>query len=99
MNLHKTYPSLLTADLAAGEAWYTKLLGRGPDHRPMATLLHWELSDEGGAVSTDHCNNTENTSAGFCHPKVCRGRLLSWRATAARSARVYRLRSVFVGKY
>src|SRR5688572_32012440 len=50
MNLQKTYPSLLTADLAAAEGWYTKLLGRGPDHRPMPTLLHWELSDEGGLM-------------------------------------------------
>ena len=50
MNLQKTYPSLLTADLAAAERWYTKLLGRGPDHRPMATLLHWELSGEGGLM-------------------------------------------------
>jgi catechol 2,3-dioxygenase-like lactoylglutathione lyase family enzyme len=50
MNLQKTYPSLLTADLAAAERWYTKLLGRRPDHRPMPTLLHWELSDEGGLM-------------------------------------------------
>ena len=50
MNLRKTYASLLTADLAAAEGWYTKLLGRGPDHRPMSTLLHWELSDEGGLM-------------------------------------------------
>ena len=50
MNLQKTYPSLLAADLAAAEGWYTKLLGRGPDHRPMATLLHWELSDQGGLM-------------------------------------------------
>ena len=32
------------------EGWDTKLLGRGPDHRPMPTLLHWELSDEGGLM-------------------------------------------------
>lgn len=50
MNLHKIYPSLLTADIAAAERWYTKLLGRGPDHRPMETLLHWELSDNGGLM-------------------------------------------------
>lgn len=50
MNLQKCYPSLLTADLAAGEGWYTRLLGRGPDHRPMDTLLHWELSDQGGLM-------------------------------------------------
>jgi predicted enzyme related to lactoylglutathione lyase len=50
MNLQKAYTSLLAADLAAAEGWYTKLLGRGPDHRPMATLLHWELSDQGGLM-------------------------------------------------
>ena len=50
MNLQKTDASLLTADLASAEGWYTKLLGRGPDHRPMPTLLHWELSDEGGLM-------------------------------------------------
>jgi catechol 2,3-dioxygenase-like lactoylglutathione lyase family enzyme len=50
MNLQKIYTSLLSADLAAAEGWYTKLLGRGPDHRPMATLLHWELFDRGGLM-------------------------------------------------
>jgi catechol 2,3-dioxygenase-like lactoylglutathione lyase family enzyme len=50
MNLQKTYPSLLTRDLAAAEGWYTKLLGRGPDRRPMDTLLHWELFEQGGLM-------------------------------------------------
>jgi catechol 2,3-dioxygenase-like lactoylglutathione lyase family enzyme len=50
MNLQKIYPALLTADLAAAEGWYAKLLGRGPDHRPMDTLLHWELSDQSGLM-------------------------------------------------
>lgn len=50
MTLQKIYPALLTADLAAAEAWYTKLLGRGPDHRPMDTLVQWELSDHGGLM-------------------------------------------------
>lgn len=54
MNLQKAYTVLLTADLAAAEAWYTKLLGRGPDYRPMVTLVQWELSAGGGvALSTD----------------------------------------------
>ncbi|GEC17588.1 VOC family protein [Nitrobacter winogradskyi] len=48
MNLQKTYTALLTADLAAAESWYTKLLGRGPDHRPMDTLVQWELFEQGG---------------------------------------------------
>jgi len=40
-----------------------------------------------------------NTSEGFIQSSVCRGRELSWRATAARSAREYRLRSAPFGKY
>ena len=54
MNLQRIYTALLTADLAAAERWYTKLLGRGPDNRPMDTLVQWELFDQGGlALSTD----------------------------------------------
>jgi catechol 2,3-dioxygenase-like lactoylglutathione lyase family enzyme len=55
MKLRKIYSALLTADLAAAEDWYTKLLGRGPDHRPMGTLVQWELFGQGGLMlSTDH---------------------------------------------
>lgn len=50
MNPEKTYTSLLTTDLAAAERWYGKLFGRGPDYRPMPTLLHWELSENGGLM-------------------------------------------------
>ena len=50
MKPEKTYPSLFTADLAAAERWYGKLFGRGPDYRPMPTLLHWELSEKGGLM-------------------------------------------------
>lgn len=54
MNLQKIYTVLLTADIAAAEGWYTKLLGRGPDYRPMDTMVQWELFDQGGlALSTD----------------------------------------------
>ena len=55
MDLQKVYTALLTSDLAAAERWYTKLLGRGPDYRPMDTMVQWELSDQGGvALSTDN---------------------------------------------
>ncbi len=54
MNLQKIYTVFLTRDLAAAEGWYTKLLGREPDYRPMDTLVQWELVDQGGvALSTD----------------------------------------------
>ena len=42
--------ALLTADLVAAEGWNTKLLGRGPDHRPMDTLVQSELFDQGGLM-------------------------------------------------
>jgi catechol 2,3-dioxygenase-like lactoylglutathione lyase family enzyme len=54
MKMQKVYTALLTADIAAAEGWYTKLLGRGPDYRPMDTLVQWELFDRGGlALSAD----------------------------------------------
>jgi catechol 2,3-dioxygenase-like lactoylglutathione lyase family enzyme len=54
MNLQKIYTALLTSDLEAAEGWYTKLLGREPDNRPMDTLVQWELFGQVGlALSTD----------------------------------------------
>lgn len=50
MNLQKIYTALFTADLAAAEGWYTKLLGRSPDYRPMDTLVQWELFNQGGLM-------------------------------------------------
>lgn len=60
MNVQKIYPALFAADLAAAEDWYTRLLGRGPDHRPMDTLLHWELFDQSGLMlsSSDEISGT-----------------------------------------
>lgn len=62
MKLEKVYTSLLAADLKKAEAWYTKLLGRGPDHRPMETLIHWELFDHGGLMLS---SSEEIASAGL----------------------------------
>ena len=54
MKLQKIYSALLTTDLAAAESWYTKLLGRGPDYRPMETLIQWDLFAQGGLqLATD----------------------------------------------
>lgn len=54
MPLHGIYIFLLTADLASAEDWYTKLLGRRPDTRPMDTLVQWEPFDHVGiGLSTD----------------------------------------------
>jgi hypothetical protein len=54
MKIQKIYSALLTTDLAAAESWYTKLLGRGPDYRPMETLIQWDLFPQGGLqLATD----------------------------------------------
>ena len=54
MKPQKIYSALLTTDLAAAESWYTKLLGRGPDYRPMKTLIQWDLFAQGGLqLATD----------------------------------------------
>ena len=54
MKLQKIYSALLTTDLTAAESWYTKLLGRGPDYRPMKTLIQWDLFAQGGLqLATD----------------------------------------------
>jgi len=50
MNLQRIYTSLLVADLASAEDWYTKLLGRGPENRPMDTLIQWEFSEQAGLM-------------------------------------------------
>ena len=54
MYLRNIYTALLTTDLSAAESWYTKLLGRGPDYRPMETLIQWDLFAQGGLqLATD----------------------------------------------
>lgn len=67
MNLQKIYTSLLTADLAAAEGWYTNLLGRGPDHRPMDTLVQWELFDDGGGVMLSRSDEIAGKGAMFMY--------------------------------
>ena len=54
MLTHRMYTFLLTSNLATSEIWYTKLFGRGPDNRPMGTLVQWELFAQAGVgLSTD----------------------------------------------
>jgi predicted enzyme related to lactoylglutathione lyase len=50
MPVQKFYTSLLVTDLTAAEEWYTKLMRRGPDHRPMVSLVQWELFEQAGLM-------------------------------------------------
>lgn len=61
MRLRQSYAALLVSDLDRAEDWYSRFLGRGPDYRPMSSMLEWELSPTGGLqLITD----TELASAG-----------------------------------
>jgi catechol 2,3-dioxygenase-like lactoylglutathione lyase family enzyme len=60
LKLQSIYSALLTTDLAAAESWYTKLLGRGPDYRPMETLIQWDLFAQGGLQLTTDDNLAGN---------------------------------------
>ena len=53
MKFKKLYTILRVADMAAAERWYTKLLGRGPDNRPMPTLVQWEFDQGSIGLSSD----------------------------------------------
>jgi catechol 2,3-dioxygenase-like lactoylglutathione lyase family enzyme len=41
LNVQGLYAAMLVSDLKQAEAFYTKVLGRGPDDRPMPTLIQW----------------------------------------------------------
>ncbi|MBB6096212.1 hypothetical protein HNQ60_005134 [Povalibacter uvarum] len=55
MNLQMSYTILRTTDLSVAERWYAKLLGRGPDNRPMKTLVQWNLSAQHGIGLSSRC--------------------------------------------
>lgn len=46
MSIRNVLAGVAAKNLEVSVAWYTRLLGRGPDARPMAGLAEWEF--EGG---------------------------------------------------
>ncbi|HEX7929821.1 MAG TPA: hypothetical protein VF470_02790 [Sphingomicrobium sp.] len=41
MRIQGIYAALTTREMAKGEQFYTALFGRGPDDRPMDSLIQW----------------------------------------------------------
>lgn len=41
MNIQGTYAVVAVADMGPAIEWYSKLMGRAPDQRPMDTLVQW----------------------------------------------------------
>ena len=72
-------------------------------HADMAQMLPEYFARVQGVVATPPCAGESrcslSASAGVFHPRVLRGRVLSARATAARSSAECRDRSVPLGKY
>jgi hypothetical protein len=48
MSITLVMPSLAVVDLEQSVSWYTRLLGRGPDRRPMQGTAEWDLLGGGG---------------------------------------------------
>lgn len=48
MNIQGIYAAVSVGDLERAEAFYTALLGSGPDDRPMDGLVQWRPVHEGG---------------------------------------------------
>jgi predicted enzyme related to lactoylglutathione lyase len=47
MTFTYVFAGILVADIAAGRAWYERLLGRAPDLVPNANEAAWQLTDTG----------------------------------------------------
>jgi catechol 2,3-dioxygenase-like lactoylglutathione lyase family enzyme len=48
MTITRLLAQSTVSDLATAEDWYTRVLGREPDLRPMPGLLEWHLGDTFG---------------------------------------------------
>lgn len=48
MTITRVLAQSTVSDLAAAEDWYTRVLGKGPDLRPMPGLLEWHLGETFG---------------------------------------------------
>lgn len=41
MNVMGVFAAVYVAEMGRSIDWYTRLIGRAPDHRPMPTLVQW----------------------------------------------------------
>ncbi len=48
MQIQNVLAHVDVVDFDLGVAWYERLLGRGPDRRPMENLAEWQLTDTAG---------------------------------------------------
>lgn len=50
MDIHELYAAVVVSDVERAEGFYTALLGRGPDDRPMDGLIQWRNLAGGAGI-------------------------------------------------
>lgn len=62
------YAGIAVADFAAGVAWYSKLMGRVPDDRPMPNLAQWRNMGQAGLQVWDDAERAGKSLATIVVP-------------------------------
>lgn len=60
--IHRLLANCTVTDEDRAESWYTRLLDRGPDARPMPGLIEWELGDNFGLQVWTEADRAGNSS-------------------------------------
>lgn len=58
MKIDYLFAAMMVKDLKKAEAFYTKVLGREPDDRPMATLVQWRGFSKAGVQLFQDAKNS-----------------------------------------
>lgn len=62
------YAGIAVADFEAGVAWYSKLMGRAPDDRPMPQLAQWRNMGKAGLQVWDDADRAGKSLATIVVP-------------------------------
>jgi catechol 2,3-dioxygenase-like lactoylglutathione lyase family enzyme len=70
MNAHQVLATVAVSDFAASSAWYARLFGRAPDHRPNASCAEWQIAKRTwiqllSRTSTDTGTRLDSSSVGI----------------------------------
>ncbi|WP_040491187.1 VOC family protein [Ilumatobacter nonamiensis] len=74
MNIQGLYAAAAVTDMERAEAFYTALLGRGPDDRPMDGLIQWRPFDNAGIQLFADTDNAGHSSITIVAPDMAAAR-------------------------
>ena len=74
MNIQGLFAAASVADMERAEAFYTALLGRGPDDRPMDSLIQWRPLDGAGIQLFHDADKAGNSSMTIVTPDMAAAR-------------------------